>query len=105
MQHKKANMQTPSKSFFSKLIDSKSPESHRRFVVLVFAANFIAMSWYILLIKHPLTNKDLAVLILEITALTVGGGWASIVADNAFTRKYKKNDTTTKNSGEDSVGS
>lgn len=98
-------MQTPSKSFFSKLIDSKSPESHRRFVVLVFAANFIAMSWYILLSKHVLTNKDTVVLVLEITALTVGGGWASIVVDNAFTRKYKKNETVTTVSSENSAGS
>lgn len=95
MQHKKANMQTPSKSFFSKLIDSKSPESHRRLIVLFFAANFVAMAWYLLLSKFPVPNKELVILCLELFIMTIGGGWASIVADNAFTRKRKSDEPST----------
>ena len=86
-------MQTPPKSFFSKLIDSKSPESHRRLIVLFFAANFVAMAWYLLLSKVPVPNKELVILCLELFIMTIGGGWVTIVADNAFNRKRKPDET------------
>lgn len=81
------------KQFLKNLISSKSPESHRRLIVLVFAADFLVIGWYLLSRDTPVSNKELIVLYLELIVATIGGGWITIVADNAFNRKKKSDDS------------
>lgn len=82
------------KQLLLNVINSKSPESSRRLVILVLTLNFLAEGWYIFLKEIPLSNKELAVIIIQSTVVIIGSGWATISAEKFA--KNKPNEPTDK---------
>ena len=68
-------------NFINNLINSESPQSHRRFIVLVLTANFIAVIWYLLSKETPVTNKDLITTGLYLMVSIIGAGWVTLSAE------------------------
>lgn len=81
-------------NFFLKLINGNSPESSRRFVVLVILANFIAMVWYLLLHATDIHNTAQVDVCIQAMVVVILSGWTSISVDN-FNAKKKTLQSTT----------
>lgn len=86
------------KQLLLNIINSNSPESHRRVVVLFLTLNLAAMGWVLLLRATPISNKDLLALFFEISAMLIGAGWTTLVFDK-FSNK-KKNEPRGTQGGE-----